>query len=223
MRISVRVRRWVGAGEVDPASPWGLAAWGGVVGPVVFVADWAILGAGRAGYSPVDNPISRLAEFGASTRPAMTGGFVVYGVGLLSYGVALRRAVPGPAWRFAVGTGIAILGVAAFPLGSSTSAVHGVCAVLGYVGLAALPVAVSWPLVAAGHRTAGRLSVVAGAVTGAFLLASTTVGSAHGLTQRVGLTVGDAWVAISAIFLLRSTRQADWRAGRRTNVGGTAT
>ena len=209
--------------EVDRArSPWGLLAWGGLVGPVVFVADWAILGAARAGYSPVGNPISRLAELGASSRPAMTAGFVVYGIGLLGYGAALRRAVPGPAWLFAVGTGIAILGVAVFPLGSSTSAVHGVCAVLGYMGLAAIPVAVSRPLVATGHRTAARLSVVVGAVTGAFLLASTTVGSAHGLTQRMGLTVGDTWVAVSAVILLRSTRQLDRRAGGRTYLRRTA-
>ncbi len=210
--------------EVERArSPWGLLAWGGLVGPVLFVADWAILGAARAGYSPVDNPISRLAELGASTRPAMTAGFVVYGVGLLSYGAALRRAVAGPAWLFAVGTGIAIVGVAVFPLRSSTSAVHGVCAVLGYICLAALPVAASRPLAAQGHRTAGRLSVVAGAVTGAFLLASTTVGSGHGLTQRIGLTVGDIWVAVSAVILLRSTCPGGGRAGGRTYLHRTAT
>jgi hypothetical membrane protein len=200
----------VGVDDVSGArpSPWDALAWGGVVGPVVFVADWAVLGLTRAGYSPVDDAISRLAELGASTRPAMTAAFVVYGIGLLGYGTALRRAVPGPAGLFAVGTGVATLGVAAFPVGRPTSgAVHGVCAFLGYVGLAAIPLAVWRRLRAKGHGTAAALSVVAGAVTGAFLLASAMVGSAHGLTQRIGLTVGDTWVAISAVILLSSTRR----------------
>ena len=195
-------------GEVGGArSPWNVLAWGGLIGPVVFVADWAILGMARAGYSPVGSAISRLAELGASTRPAMTAGFVVYGVGLLSYGAALRRSVPGPAWLFAVGTGVAVLGVAAFPLGAPTSdAVHGVFASVGYVCLAAVPLAVSLPLKAQGHGRALCLSVVACVVTGGFLIATVIVGPAHGLTQRIGLTVGDTWVVISAVILLRQSR-----------------
>jgi hypothetical membrane protein len=187
-------------------SPWNVLAWGGVIGPVVFVADWVILGLVRAGYSPVDSAISRLAELGASTRPAMTIGFVVYGVGLLGYGAALRRSVPGPAWLFAVGTGVAVLGVGAFPLGTPTSdAVHGLCASVGYVCLAVVPLAVSLPVKAQGHTRALWLSVVAGVVTGGFLIATVMVGPAHGLTQRIGLTVGDTWVLISAVILLRQS------------------
>jgi hypothetical membrane protein len=179
-------------------------AWGGVIGPVVFVTDWAVLGLVRAGYSPVDVAISRLAELGASTRPAMTIGFVVYGIGLLSYGAALRSSVRGPAWLFAVGTGVAVLGVAAFPLGTPTSAaVHGVCASVGYVCLAVVPLAASLPLKAQGHTRAFCLSVVAGVVTGGFLIATVTVGPGHGLTQRIGLTVGDTWVVVTAVILLR--------------------
>src|SRR5216684_8341678 len=55
-------------------------ALGGVVGPAVFVADWAILGIVRPQYSPIHDAISRLAELGASTRPAMTAGFIVDGL-----------------------------------------------------------------------------------------------------------------------------------------------
>ncbi len=185
-------------------SPWGILAWGGLVGPVVFVFDWALLGMARAGYSPVHSAISRLAALGASTRPAMTFGFLVYGLGLLGYAAALRLSVPGAAWLFAVGTGVTIFGVAAFPLGRPTSdAVHGVFASVGYVCLTAVPLAVSVPLMAKGHRTAAVLSALAGAVTGGFLLATAIVGPAHGLTQRIGLTVGDTWVVISAVILLR--------------------
>ena len=195
-------------GEVGRAgSPWTVLAWDGLVGPVVFVSDWAVLGTVRAGYSPVGSAISRLAELGASTRPAMTAGLVVYGVGLLCYGAALLRSVPGLAWQFAVGTGVAVLGVAAFPLGTPTSdAAHGVCASVGYVCLAAVPLAVALPLKAQGHRRAFCLSVVAGVATGGFLLATAIVGPAHGLTQRIGLTVGDTWVVISAVILLRQSR-----------------
>ena len=42
-------------------------ALGGVVGPGVFIATWAVLGARAEGYSPVQDPISRLAATDAST------------------------------------------------------------------------------------------------------------------------------------------------------------
>ncbi len=178
-------------------------AWGGVVGPAVFVADWAVLGTVRAGYSPVHDAISRLAEQGTSTRPEMTGGFVVYGAGLIAYGLARRRRHPGRSWALAVATGVATLGVAAFPLGRPLSGtVHAVFAVAGYATLAALPVAASFPLADAGHPLLGRLSVVTGVTAGALLLASALGAPAHGLTQRLGLTIGDAWVALSAAAML---------------------
>jgi hypothetical protein len=167
-------------------------AWGGLVGPAVFVADWAILGA-----------ISRLAEQGASTRPAMTGGFVIYGVGLAGYGIALRPAMAGPAWLLAIGTGIATLGVAAAPLGTPTSdTVHAVFAASAYACLAGIPIAMAKVLAAGGRRTQANMAVATGVVTGALLLVSATVGPAHGLTQRIGLTLGDVWVAFSAAELL---------------------
>lgn len=190
-------------------------AWGGVIGPVVFVADWAVLGATRKGYSPVDDAISRLAELGSSARPAMTAGFVVYGIGLIGYGMALRRSLPGPAWLPAVGTGVATLGVAAFPLGTAvTGAIHAAFASLGYLGLAAVPLAVSRQLDARGHRAWSRLSVLAGGLSGAALVASVAVSPAHGLTQRIGLTIGDTWVAVSAVVLLH------WGVSRQGAGGG---
>jgi hypothetical protein len=131
---SDRLLRWL--------APRDWMAWGGVVGPAVFVADWAVLGAVRPGYSPVNEAISRLAEVGTTTRPEMTGGFVVYGAGLITYGLARRQRRPGRAWAWAVATGVATLGVAAFPLGRPLSeAAHAVFAVAGYATLAALPIA----------------------------------------------------------------------------------
>ena len=194
---SDRLLRWL--------APRDWMAWGGVVGPAVFVADWAVLGAVRPGYSPVNEAISRLAEVGTTTRPEMTGGFVVYGAGLITYGLARRQRRPGRAWAWAVATGVATLGVAAFPLGRPLSeAAHAVFAVAGYATLAALPIAASGALADVGHRRLSRLSVLAGTTTGALLLASALGAPAHGLTQRLGLTVGDAWVARSAAAMLRN-------------------
>jgi hypothetical protein len=38
-------------------------------------------------------------------------------------------------------------------------------------------------------------------VTAALCLAATTLGPAHGLWQRLGLTVGDIWIAVTALAL----------------------
>ena len=65
----------------------------GVVGPSAFVAAWAIAGARRDGYSPVDDAISRLAEVGASSRPVMNAGFVTFGVAVPTFAVAARAAL----------------------------------------------------------------------------------------------------------------------------------
>ena len=186
-----------------------LLLWTGVVGPAVFVADWATLGALRPGYSPTGDAISRLAELGAPTRPEMTGGFIVYGAGLIGYGLALRRRVPGPAWVFAAGTGLATLGAAAFPLGAPVSGdMHAVFAAIGYATLAALPIAASRWLTAGGHPGLGRLSIVTGTAVGALLLASAVGAPVHGLTQRLGMTLADAWVVASALGLLRTAGPA---------------
>jgi hypothetical membrane protein len=200
----------LGAGPV-----WKPLMWAGVIGPAVFVADWATLSALRAGYSPVEDAISRLAELGTSTRPAMTAGFVVYGAGLIGYGLGLRCRLPGPAWALATATGLATFGVATFPLGTPTSGtIHAGFAVLGYATLAALPLVASRELSAAGRPALGRLSVLAGSATAAFLLASAVGAPAHGLTQRIGLTLGDAWVAVSALAWLRGRSPGQRRPSR---------
>ena len=114
----------------------------------------------------VHDAISRLAELGTSTRPEMTGGFIIYGAGLIGYGLALRRRLPGKAWAMAVGTGVATFGVAAFPLGTPLSGtIHAAFAAVGYATLAALPIMASKALVSSGHGGLGRLSVLTGAAT----------------------------------------------------------
>lgn len=179
-------------------------ALGGVIGPTGFVAGWLTLGATRTGYHPLDDAISRLAEIGATTRPAMTAAFIGFGVGLPLYGQALRRRLPGAAWVTATATGVATLGVAAFPLrAGGGGAVHGVFASVGYATLAATPLLAAGPLARSGRPRFARASVAASLLSGACLLA-TTLGTRHGLFQRAGLTVGDLWVVGSALWLMTS-------------------
>ncbi len=174
---------------------------GGVIGPAAFVGAWTAgnIVTARA-YSPIDDPISRLAELGADTRPLMTAGFIGFGVGLPIYAYALRRTVGGAAWATAALTGFATLAVAAAPLARSASfdTWHAVFAAIGYVSLAATPLLAARHLGRAGHRGLARFGVVAGAVSGASLLL-TSMGVPTGLFQRLGLSAGDAWVVASAL------------------------
>jgi hypothetical protein len=180
-----------------------LAALGGVVGPAAFVTAWAVGGAVTTEpYSPVEDAISRLAAVHAPTRPLMTAGFVVFGIGVPLYGLALRDALEGPAWASAVATGVATLGVAALPLDHSSTMdlAHGAAASIGYVTLAGVPLLASTALHRNGFRRSAAASFLAGAVCGASLVA-TLAGTNHGLYQRIGLTVGDAWIVASALWL----------------------
>ena len=176
------------------------AALGGVVGPVVFVLSWAGLGAAKDGYSPLHDPISDLAAVHASTRVFMTVAFVVFTLGLVGYAWALRSALTGPAWIAALTTGIATLGVAAFPLdhSSTVDSAHGVFAGIGYVTLAATALLAVTPLARLDRKPWAVGAAVAGGLS-ALALALTLTGSLHGFFQRSGLTAGDIWVVTSAL------------------------
>lgn len=180
-----------------------LLAAGGVVGPAAFVTAWSVLGATASGYSPVDDAISRLAASGAPTRVPMSAGFAVFGAGMALFGVSLRSALPGPGWVLAMATGAATLAVAALPLETSIGDIpHHVAGAAGYATLAALPVVAAAS--SAGQKRRGwvRYSRATGALSAACLVAS-TLGPAHGLFQRAGLTVADVWVVVTAIGILR--------------------
>jgi len=175
---------------------------GGIIGPLAFGAAWVACGRATVGYSAVTGAISELARVGATTRPAMTLGFVAFGIGVPLYAVALRAAVPGPAWLAAFTCGVATLGVAAVPLGRGLDGWHGLCASLGYVALAAVPALAAGPLRRAGWATAATVSLVVAGLAAA-ALAATVTGVAHGAFQRLGLTLGDAWVMTSAVLILQ--------------------
>ena len=175
---------------------------GGLLGPAAFVGAWATAGLRTHGYSAISDAISDLAAIGAPTRSLMTTGFVIDGIGLTAFGLAMRTTVDGPAWMAAFATGVATLGVAAAPLGGGLGdGTHAAMAGIAYVSIAAASLVAAGPLRQGGQRGWARASVAASAVTGLALLASTT-GPAHGFWQRLGLTVGDAWIVGIATLIL---------------------
>lgn len=175
-----------------------------MLGPVAFVGAWALAGARTPGYDPLSDAISRTAAAGAPQRHLMTAGLVAYAAGLAAGAVALRAAVPGPAWVASAVNSAATLGVALTPLEHSAAldAAHAATATTGYVSLALTPLLASRPLAAAGHRRAAAASVATGAAIGA-CLAATALTDDPGLLQRVGLTTGDAWLVAAGAALAR--------------------
>jgi len=176
----------------------------GIAGVGGFVGAWVGLGATRDGYSPVDDAISRLAEDGAATQPWMTLGFVAFGVGIPLYAMALRKALAGPAWISATITGLAIFGVAVFPLGVADEA-HGAFAGLGYITLAATPLLAARTFRSQGHQRWAIGSLVAG-VASAVLLTASIGEPLHGAFQRAGLAATDVWIVATAWTIWRSGR-----------------
>ncbi len=187
------------------------AAWGLVLGPVAFIAAWAVAGARTPGYEPLRDAISRTAATGAPQRHVMNAGFLLYAAGSAAGAVALRRAIPGPAWSASAVNGVATVGVALTPLEHSAGldTAHAVTATTGYVSLALTPLLAARPLADAGHRRAAAASLATGAVV-AGCLAATAVAEDTGLLQRAGLTTGDAWlVGTGAAILVGRTVGAE--------------
>ena len=190
------------------------AALGGILGALGFVAAWITSAAITDNpYSSIDDAISRLAAVETDTRWLMTAGFVIFGVSLPIFSLALRSTVGGLAPFTAATTGVATLAVAASPLDHSATidSLHGLFATVGYVTLAATPVLAASPLASSGHRRLAHFGVAAG-VTSAVALALTPTTLPTGLFQRIGLTVSDAWIVATAI-AIRHGRVATRRSG----------
>jgi hypothetical protein len=183
-------------------------AWAGIAGPAAFITAWSTLGATRAGYSPLQDPISRLAAVGAPTRPVMTAGFVAFAAGVGAYAPVLRGSGLTGAARAATATAAATLGIAALPLGGpGGDQPHAVAAGLAYATLAATPLLAARPLARRGASGQASASVATGVTIASALVASVLLPRGTGLAQRVGLTVGDLWIVASAIRILRSSGQ----------------
>ena len=166
------------------------------------MAAWATLGTRIPGYDPTHDAISRLAADGAPDQAWMTAGFVAFGLGVPLFALALREVDDGPAWMTAAATGIATLGVAAFPLdGWAGDTPHNIAAGLGYVTLAATPLLARPGQAVLASRLVGAASLAC--------LALTPLDAHSGFFQRLGLTLGDIWLVAAAIAILRD------RYGRR--------
>jgi hypothetical membrane protein len=181
-----------------------LRSLGGVAGPVAFVSAWSILGATKAGYSPVHDPISRLAAVDSASRVAMTGGFLAFSLGVGLYARELKASMPGGAAVAALTTAVATVGIAVTPVGSPLGGVgHATCAGMAYSGLAALPIVGGRYLARQGRQRASTSSIAVGVASGACLLASVLSPDGVGLLQRTGLTLGDIWIVITAVGMAR--------------------
>jgi hypothetical protein len=134
----------------------------------------------------------------------MTTAFVVFAGGMCSYAWAMRSTRLGLVSTAAAVSGLATLGVAAFPLHHSATvdSVHGVFAGTGYVTLAATALGSAAVLTRLEYRSWARVAAVTGAVS-ATSLALTLLGSFGGLFQRLGLTAGDVWIVTSAVACYR--------------------
>ena len=194
---------------MSPAARHRLAV-GGVAGPAAFVAAWAFLGTGQPGYSPVDDPISRLASIGAPTRVPMTAGLLAFGAGVAAYASALAAALPGPAALAAALTATGAVGIAALPLSPGEGSVaHDVVAGLTYASLATTPLLGARGLHARGLGLPARLSTAVGVASAAALAAGAMVPRGGGLLQRLGLTLGHAWIVASAAWIMRGAPAPD--------------
>lgn len=180
-----------------------LTGLGLVLGPLAFIGAWAAAGAGTPGYVPTRDAISRTAAVGAPERPLMTAGFLAFAACAAVGSIALRRHVPGPAWIATAVNSAATVGVALSPLDQSVGvdAAHTVTATTGYVSLALTPLLAARPLADAGHRGLANASVATGAAVGACLAATAGLESS-GLPQRLGLTIGDAWLIAAGLAIL---------------------
>lgn len=194
----------------DGASSAG-AGIGGIVGPLAFIAAWLIAGTITSrSYSPIDDAISRLAAVGSDTRWLMTCGFVVFGVGVMTFARTVRRALDGPAWIALLTTGLATLGVAATPLDASTTvdSLHAAMAFTGYASLIGVPMLCARPVGRVGRRKLAIAAWVSAAVATVALVLSI----AHpttGVWQRIGLTAGDAWIVALAVTIVRGRFRRD--------------
>jgi hypothetical protein len=196
-----------------------VGGWLGILGPVVYVGTWAVLGALREGYDPVRQAISELGEVGAATQPAMSGAFIAFGLAALPFALALRRTLPGNARPVAVAAaicGLATFGAAFLPCTATcpgpgttfTDTGHSVVAIVGYLALMATPLLAGRLLLAHGPRwrTFALWSLAAGGLGSAMMLAWALgwFGAAGGAGQRAFNTLADVWWATAGLVILRS-------------------
>ncbi len=160
-----------------------------LLGPVAaayFICTWIVAGVIRAGYDPVEDAISRLAEQGAPNRWIVTSGMVVFGVGAIVFAPLLRR----PAAVAIRVAGVASLVVAALPCsegcprdGTTVDLIHAGAAAVFYISFTAAPILQARSLLAFGSSTVAAVTLGLHGLT-----------IANGLMQRIGVSTLDMWL-----------------------------
>lgn len=147
----------------------------------------------RTSYDPVTDAISRLAELGTENRWIVTSGMVAFGIGAIAFAPRLG----GRATVALFLAGVASFSVAAFPCtegcpgnGSFTDVAHVIAAGAFYIAF------VATALLVEPRRTSDVVTAVVAAV--ALALHASGLGP-NGLLQRVGLTLLDAWLFVTAL------------------------
>lgn len=179
-----------------------------VLGPVGYTATWVVLGQAHDGYSQHDDSISVLAAFGAPMAWVMTVAFVVQAAAMAAAGGRLRDRSRLTALLLLVNA-VATLLVAAAPISCgapdatwctpsnhpASYAVHVAAATLALSALATAPLAYA----VSGRRRSGRpVAAVAGLVM-VVLLGWFAVEDAAGWAEKVMVTVGIGWAAVTAV------------------------
>ena len=181
--------RWPTVVVVRDVPWWGVVS--SAVAPVLLVGGWTVAaGLQPRSFSPVTGTISALAAEGATDRWVMTLALAGVGTCYVLTGLALRPA--SPAGRLILMTGgvaTALVAANPEPAGGGGSVPHTVWAAIGFVTLAAWPLAARkrGPLVPAGLRpgvSARAAAVLLGLLVwfGAELIAG---GRQVGLAERV--------------------------------------
>ncbi|MER3439407.1 MAG: hypothetical protein C4346_18455 [Chloroflexota bacterium] len=167
-------------------------------GPVLFTSAWLYLGSVKSEYSPIREPISRLAAKKAETRVPMS-------LGLASLACSFHLFASGPASRDVWSARLAhlvawsTLGIALTPLDSQLGGVpHAVAAGVSYASLAALPARQAWLHNHEGNRRACSVSLAVALGTAVPLVLSVRDTARTGLWQRLGLIVGHSWMFVTA-------------------------
>ena len=174
----------------------------GISGPGLFVATWSILGRRDKSYSPIREPISRLAAVGAPSQIAMTAGFLIYAAGVAAFAPNLKSR---GRWasRCALANAGSMAAIAAFPLGRRNGdRPHVIAAGAAYATLSAIPL-VEAQESKARHQTNNLIGTAAAAL----LLLSILSDRVQGAAQRAGLTLGHTWIAGVAMSELMAIRR----------------
>ena len=194
----------------------------GVVGPLAFWTVLLPLGVMMPDYSAVSDVISDLGAIGAPYGLVQQLNFIVLGIGVIAFAVAMDRQFRegGRPWVGVVLIGMfglfGAIGSGVFPLtpanpDSTTNMLHAISAIVGFLsGVVGIPLT-SWNLYKTdrwpGYSSRGTVVAVTLLVIGAFVLFLLSNGTSWpGLAQRLFAGVLTLWVAYHSFTLYKIVR-----------------